>query len=119
MTNKVIKFLMFVIGVPSLTMGILDYADASEPFIALGFDVDHHKNETNLCYSGGMSRNLTFESKVMVGFESNDIRTYFFYKNEKCLLNGDLKDPEDHWRAGEVESRDESVGISFEWRTNL
>ena len=94
-------------------------ADASEPFIGFGLDVEHHKHESNLCYSGGFSRNMTATAKFEVGIESNDLRYYIFYKNQKCLLNGDLKDVDDHWRADQVQTRDEMIGFSVNWKTNF
>lgn len=113
-------FFALGIGLISLMLGLFAHrAKAQEPFIGFGIDMEHHKHESNLCYSGGMSRNLTFSGKIMAGIESNDIRTYVFYKNSRCVLNGDLQDSDDHWRADQVINRDESVGVSFEWRTNF
>lgn len=119
MTNRIINFGLFVFLIIGGTMFICAQASAQEPFIGFGIDLEHHKHETNLCYSGGFSRNMTFSGKVMAGIESNDVRMYMFYKNSKCVLNGDLRDPEDHWRADQVITRDESIGFTFEWKTNL
>lgn len=91
-------------------------AAAEERFIGFGMDVDHNKKRSSLCYSGGISRNLTYTAKAMAGIESGDIRYYFFYKNEKCVLNGDIKDND---RAYFVDGREESIGFSFEWRTHF
>lgn len=93
--------------------------EASEPFIGFGVDVEQHKHESDLCYSGGISRNMTATAKFEVGIESNDLRYYLFYKNQKCLFNGDLKDQDDHWRADQVKSRDEMIGFSVNWKTNF
>ena len=119
MTNRIINFILFVFGVPILTMALCSYADASEPFIGFGVDVEHHKHESNLCYSGGFSRNMTATAKFEIGIESNDLRYYFFYKNRKCLMNGDLKEVDDHWRADQVQTRDEMIGFSVNWRTTF
>ena len=78
-------------------------------------NLQHKKSSSMLCYSGGVSRNLTFTTKVMAGIESDDIRYYAFYKNESCALDGDLRESD---RAYFVNGREESVGFTFEWRTS-
>ncbi|MAF43475.1 MAG: hypothetical protein CMI54_04800 [Parcubacteria group bacterium] len=119
MFNRLIGFISFTVGVPALTMVLCAKADAADPFIGFGLDIEHHKNESNLCYSGGFSRNMTGVMKVEAGMESNDLRYYFFYKNRKCLINGDLRNEEEHWRADEVQTRDEMIGVSINWKTNF
>jgi hypothetical protein len=117
MFNDVFKFLLLGPLVIAATMSWC--ARASEPFVGFGVDVEHHKNESDLCFSGGFSRNMTATAKFEIGIESNDLRYYFFYKNQKCLLNGDLKSVDDHWRADQVKSRDEMIGFSVNWKTNF
>jgi len=91
-------------------------ANAEDTFIGFGADIEHSKKPSMLCYSGGISRNLTWAAKAMIGVESGDVRYYAFYKNERCLLNGDsFNQP----RSRYVDSRDESIGVSFEWRTHF
>ena len=113
-----ISVLMFLIGLFAVygALAMFNKAEAGEPFIGFGIDTEHNKHRSSLCYSGGVSRNLTGTMKVMAGVESNDLRYYVFYRNEKCLLNGDLK--ESHG-SGFVQTRKESVGFSVEWKTNF
>ena len=115
MTSELLKFLSMPVLVISATMLLCSKADAEE-FIGFGVDLEHNKKRSSLCYSGGVSRNLTYTAKVMAGIESGDVRYYAFYKNEKCVLNGDIKDNE---RAYFVSGREESIGISFEWTTSF
>lgn len=88
---------------------------AEEPFIGFGLDVEHHKHRSMLCNSGGMSRNLTYTLKAMAGYESNDVRYYLFYSNSACPAGGDTFTE----RSNYVMKRDETIGVSFEWKTNL
>lgn len=115
---KLLEVVVWMAGIVA-ALGLLAFAEevrAQDRFLGFAVDLDHNKKPSSLCYSGGLSRNLTYTGKLMIGLESNDIRTYLFYKNEKCALNGDIKDND---RAFFVSAREESIGWAFEWRTNF
>lgn len=106
---------MYHVFVFILIYFLLNNAIAEEPFAGVGLDVEHHKHPSMLCHSGGMTRNMTYTLKAMAGIESSDVRYYAFYKAERCLGGGDNYERE---YAPFVSSRDESMGVSFEWKTN-
>jgi len=119
--DEVYSFAKKILIVPPLlgmTVLCILYAGdtrSSEPFLGVGGELEHHKKKSMLCHGGGMGRNLTYSLKAMVGVESNDVRYYTFYKIRRCAIGGDMMDRD---YSPYVISRDESVGVAFEWKTN-
>jgi hypothetical protein len=115
-TNRIINFILFVLGVPVFTMVVCSYAVAEGPFAGLEVEASHDKHKSILCYSGGFSRNLTYDTEFNLGYQSGDFYALVFYSKSECFSNGKKRDDD---RAKHVRSRIEEMGVRVGVRFDL
>lgn len=84
----------------------------AESFAAIDFRLGHHKHESILCHSGGMSSNMTWQGELQVGVASSDFRYYMYYNSGRCFSSGKIRDRE---RSNYVQRVDEEIGLAVRW----
>ena len=98
------------------TMTLCSYASAEGAFAGLEIEASHDKHKSILCYSGGFSRNLTYDTELNIGYESGDFYALVFYSKSECFSSGKKRDDD---RAKHVRSRIEEMGVRVGVRFDL
>ena len=117
MFTDLFKFILFTALLIGGTMFMCSRSAYAEgPFAGLEIEASHDKHKSILCYSGGFSRNLTYDTELNIGYQSGDFYALVFYSKSECFSSGKKRDDD---RAKHVRSRIEEMGVRVGVRFDL